>query len=173
MSYWTQTFFTCQFSWLLVTELFSQCLDFFFINCSFFGFHEINLSWLLKDLLGHFKRLIQVSLDECVSQLLPVGCLENKLLELLFIFIFDSLTTFLLMLFKTLLCLQEGVFDNNFAGLQEIVESHRSILLVLSLSKSFSISDKFFDDFFRWLGFFKFRLLLRFFLRHNYLSKWF
>ena len=75
------------------------------------------------------------------------------------------------MLFKTLLCLQEGVFDNNFAGLQEIVESHRSILLVLSLSKSFSISDKFLDDFFRWLGFFKFRLLLRFFLRHNYLSK--
>ena len=87
--------------------------------------------------------------------MLPVGSLQNELLELLFILVFDGLTTFLLVLLKTLLCLKEGVLDHELACFEEVVEGHGAVLLVLSLAKLLTFGDELVDDLLGWLGFLK------------------
>ena len=110
-------------------------------------------------------------MDESVCKLLPVGCLEDKLLEGFLVLVLDCLTTFDLVGFKTILGLQEGILDDKLAGLEEIVESHGTILFVLRFTKLFAFCNEFVNDFFGWLCFLKFRLFFGFFLRNYNLTE--
>jgi len=129
------------------------------------------LRGLFEDLLGHFKSLIQVSLDESVCKLLPVGCLEDKLLEGFLILVLNCFTTLDLVGFETILGLEECVFDDKLASLKEIVECHGTVLLVLCFTKLLAFSNEFVNDFLGWLCLLKFRLFFGFFLRNYNLTE--
>ena len=111
-------------------------------------------------MLGHFEGLIQVGLDERVCELLPVGSLEDELLECFLVIVFNSFTTFDLVNFETFLCLKVGVLDDKLACLKEVIEGHGAILLVLGITKLLAFLGKLLDDLFGWLGFLKFSLFL-------------
>lgn len=73
------------------------------------------------------------------------------------------------MLLKTLLGLHVGVSDNDLARLQEVVESHCAILLVLWLAKLLAFLLDLLNDLGRGLSALKFGFLFRLFLgNHNF-----
>ena len=73
------------------------------------------------------------------------------------------------MLVKTLLGLHVGVSDNDLARLQEVVEGHSAILLVLWLAEQLAFLLDLLDDLGRGLSALKFGLLFRLFLgNHNF-----
>jgi hypothetical protein len=123
----------------------SELLHLVFVDGSLGWVHQISVKRLFKDLLWHFKGLVQVSLDKGTSKLLPVGALQNKLLVEFFVFLFDCSTAFGQMFFEACLCLLSLEKDNNFHSVKEVVESHGAIRLELGLTESFALPNDFFD----------------------------
>ena len=143
-------------------------MNFFFVNSSFSGLHEVDLGRLFKDGLGDLKGLVKIGLDEGISELLPVCCGKHKLLELFLVFGGYGGTAFDGMLFKAFLSLDVGVLNDDFRSFKEIVEGHCAVLLVLGLAKFFAFSNELVNNFFGGLCPGELSLFLRFFLSdHN------
>ena len=68
------------------------------------------------------------------------------------------------MVCQAVLCLQVCVFHHDFAGLEEVVEGHGAVLLVLGIAELLALLDKLVNDGLRGLSTLELFLLLRFFL---------
>ena len=153
--------FTCQFDDSALTKGVAESLNFLLVDGSLGWVHKVNLSGLLEDLLGDLKGLVEVSLDEGVGELLPVGSGKDKLLELLLVASGDGCSTLDGVLGETFSGLLMGVLDDDLASLKEVIEGHGAILLVLGLSKKLTFSDEAGDDTCGRLGALELGLLLR------------
>lgn len=97
--------------------------------------------------------LVQVGLDDLGGQLLPVCCLKDKLLAALNVLFLDGLATLNGVLCKSFLREVVGILDDKLAGLQEVIESHRTILLVLRLTEGLGFREELLKGFWGWRGF--------------------
>ena len=129
------------------------------------------MSRLLEDLLWNLEGLVEVSLDESIGELFPVGSFKDEVLEFFLISISDGLSSLNLMFKKTILGLVNGILDHDFAGLKEVIERHSSVLLVLWLSKGLTLLNKSINDFLWWHSSIELSLLFRFLLSNNNLSE--
>ena len=99
-------------------------------------------------------------MDECVGQLFPVGGCKNKLLELFFIALCDGCSTSNGVVCQAILCLQMRVLHHDFARLEEVVEGHGAVLLVLGIAELLALLDELVNDSLRGLSTLKLFLLL-------------
>ena len=64
------------------------------------------------------------------------------------------------MICKAILCLQVCVLNHDFAGLEEVVEGHGAVLLVLGIAEQLALLDELVDDSLRGLSTLELFLLL-------------
>jgi len=152
---------------LASAHLLSKGLDLLLVDGTLGGLHQVYLRRLLEDLLGDLEGLVEVSLDESVGKLLPIGCCKNEFLEFLLVTGGNGCSALNSVLGKTSLGFLGGPLDNNLASLKEVLEGHGTILLVLRLTKLLTLLVECSNSFCGRLSTVKFCLLLGFFLRNN------
>ena len=152
--------FTCQFNRRAIPEFITKCLDFFLVDRALGRLHQVDLCGLLEDGLGYLEGLVEVGLDERVGQLFPVGGCKYKLLELFLIALGNGCPTPDSVICKAILCLKVCVLNHDFAGLEEVVEGHGAVLLVLGIAEHLALLDELVDDSLRGLSTLELFLLL-------------
>lgn len=115
-------------------------------------------------MLLHVDCLVEVGLHEALSELLPVGGLENKFLEFLIVASGDGCAALNCVLGETFGSLHVSVFENELAGAEEELEGHGVILLELGRAEFTSFLFKGLDDSGGWFSTLVLGSLLRLFL---------
>jgi len=96
--------------------------------------------------------------------LLPVGSRKNKFLEFFIIFSGNGSAALHSMFSKTFARLDDNPLRNNLIRLEEEIECHSAISLVLRLAKCLSFFNNFFNNLGRWLRALELSLFFRFLL---------